>query len=149
MRNAAVALLLILGGCAGPQLVEQPKPDPAREVAYASAVEQLAALNREAADLLKKGNAEEAAANITKGQPLQAQLLAAPHPTLRAMEAVSDLDELYARMLLSNRNDGWARMLFQKNVVRWKAWTPQTPDTTRRLRQAEEWVARCDRSLGR
>ena len=42
-----------------------------------------------------------------------------------------------------------ARMLFQKNIVRWKTWTPQTADTARRLRQAQEAVAECDRRLNR
>src|SRR5262249_39504775 len=115
-----VLLVLFLAGCAAPPRAEQPKPDPTREAGYLAAVEQLAELNREAQDLLKRGRADDAAAAITKGQPLQAQLLAAPQPTLAAMEAVSDLDELYARMLLSNHHDGWARMLFQKNIVRWK-----------------------------
>jgi hypothetical protein len=149
MRKAAAVFVLILGGCTAPQRVQQPKPDPTGEPAYLKAVEQLAALNRETADLLKQGRADEAAANITEGQPLQAQLLAAPRPTLPAMEAVSDLDELYARMLLSNHHDGWARMLFQKNIVRWKTWKPQTANTARRLKQAEEWVAQCDRILAR
>jgi hypothetical protein len=36
----------------------------------------------------------------------QTRLLAAPQPALGAMEAVSDLDDLYARMLLSNHQDG-------------------------------------------
>ena len=148
MRIAAV-LVLFFAGCAAPPRAEQPKPDPTREAEYTAAVEQLAALNREAQDLLKRGRADDAAAAITKGQPLQARLLAAPQPTLSAMEAVSDLDELYARMLLSNHHDGWARMLFQKNIVRWKTWTPQTADTARRLRAAKEQVAECDRRLNR
>src|SRR5690242_323638 len=111
-----IALLLLLAGCATPPRAEPPKPDPTLDAAYTGAVVQLAALNREAADLLQRNQADEAAAAITKGQPLQARLLAAPHPPLAAMEAVSDLDELYARMLLSNHHDGWARLLFQKNV---------------------------------
>ena len=77
-------------------------------------------MNREAEDLLKRGRSQDAAALIIKGLPLQTRLLAAPQPTLGAMEAVSDLDDLYARMLLSNNQDGWARMLFQKNLARWK-----------------------------
>ena len=39
-------------------------------------------------------------------------------------------------MLLRNRQYGWARGFFQKNVIRWKSWKPQTPDTERRWRQA-------------
>src|SRR5689334_22618671 len=112
----AIAVLFLLVGCASLPKVEQPKPDPAKEATYLEAVQQLAALNREAEDLLHRGRPDEAAAAITRGQPLQARLLAAPQPTLAAMEQVSALDDLYARMLLSNRNDGWARMLYQKNV---------------------------------
>src|ERR1035441_1397285 len=72
----------------------------------------------------------------TQGQPLSLRLLAAPRPTLAAMEAASDLDHLYAAMLLANKNYGWARLAFQKNVSRWKYWRPQTPDTARRLKAA-------------
>jgi hypothetical protein len=149
MHPRVVVVWLLLTGCAAPRRVEQPKPDPTHEAVYAAAIEQLAALNREAANLLKLGRSDQAAAAIMKGQPLQARLLAAPQPTLAAMEAVADLDELYARMLLANHHDGWARMLFQKNIVRWKTWKPQTDETTRRLRQAEDWVAQCDRQLAR
>jgi hypothetical protein len=144
----ATAALLLLAGCASPPAgVEQPKSDPTREARYAESVEQLAALNREAEDLLKRGRSEEAAAAIIKGQPVQARLLAAPRPTLRAMEEASDLDDLYARMLLSNGHDGWARMLFQKNLARWKSWKPQTADTERRLHRAQAGIAQCDRRL--
>jgi hypothetical protein len=77
----------------------------------------------------------------------QTRLLAAPQPALGAMEAVSDLDDLYARLLLSNHQGGWARMLFQKNLARWKNWKPQADDTMRRLRQAEAGIAECDPRL--
>ena len=143
----ATAALLLLAGCAAPARVEQPKSDPTADAGYQDAVEQLAALDREAADLLKRGRPDDAAAAIVKGQPLQARLLAAPRPTLAAMEAASDLDELYARMLLSNHNDGWARMLFQKNVARWKAWKPQTEDSRAPSAQAQAGIAECDRRL--
>jgi hypothetical protein len=146
-RIATAALLLLAGCAAPPPRVEQPKPDPTREAGYGEAVEQLAMLNRNAEDLLKRGRSDEAAAAITRGQPLQARLLAAPRPTLRAMEEASDLDDLYARMLLSNGHDGWARMLFQKNLARWKSWKPETADTARRLREAQAGIVKCDRSL--
>jgi hypothetical protein len=149
IARIATAVLLLLAGCADPARVEAPKPDPTKAGSYQEAVEQLAALNREAEDLLRRGLSDEAAAAITKGQPLQAKLLAAPQPTLAAMEQVSNLDDLYARMLLSNRNDGWARMLYQKNVARWKTWKPQTAETARYLRQAQAGIAECDRRLNR
>ncbi len=102
----------------------------------------------QAEGLLRQGKADEAAAIITAGQPLVNRLLSAPWPTLAAMEAVSDLDQLYGRMLLENRNYGWARLLFQKNQVRWRNWKPQTPETARRLKLASEAIAECDRHLG-
>ena len=38
--------------------------------------------------------------------------------------------------------------LFQKNLVRWKYWKPQTPDTAGRLKQAQDAIAECDRRIG-
>jgi hypothetical protein len=63
------------------------------------------------------------------------------------MEAASDLDQLYGRMLLANHHYGWARLLFQKNLARWKNWTPQTPETARRSKLAASAIAECDRRL--
>jgi hypothetical protein len=143
---AALALFL-LAGCAAPPRPARPKPDPTKDASYSEAVEQLTALDREAEGLLKNGRTEDAAASITKGQALQLRLLAAPRPTLEAMEAVSDLDDLYARMLLSGHHDGWARMLYQKNLARWKNWTPPTAGAALRLRQAEAGMAECDKRL--
>ena len=142
------AALLFLAGCAAPSpRSEQPKVDPTKETGYADAVEQLAAVNREAGSFLERGRSPDAAAAITRGLPLQTRLLAAPQPTLVAMEAVADLDDLYAHVLLSDHQDGWARMLFQKNLARWKNWKPQSDDTMRRLRQAEAGIAECDHRL--
>jgi hypothetical protein len=105
-------------------------------------------MNRQAEALLRQGKSDPAAALITQGQPLSLRLLAAPRPTLAAMEAASDLDQLYATMLLGNKNYGWARLAFQKNISRWKYWRPQTPDTVRRLQSARDGIAECDRRLG-
>jgi hypothetical protein len=69
-------------------------------------------------------------------------------PTLAAAEAASDLDDLYGRMLLSNRHYEWAEFLFQKNRSRWKNWNPQTPETARRQKQAEAGIEECDRYIG-
>jgi len=63
------------------------------------------------------------------------------------MQDASDLDDLYGQMLLSNRNYGWARLFFQKNLARWKNWKPQTPDTAARLKQAQDAIAECDRRM--
>ena len=105
-------------------------------------------MNRQAEGLLRDGKSDQAAALITKGQALAGRLLAAPRPTLGAMEAASDLDQLYAGMLLANRNYGWARLAFQKNVSRWKNWRPQTDETARRLKVARDGIAECDRRIG-
>jgi hypothetical protein len=102
---------------------------------------------RDAADLLKRGRKEEAGKIITAGQPLISRVLSAPRPTLAAMEAASDLDEIYGRMLMADQRFGWARLQFQKNVIRWKHWQPQTEDTARRLKQAQDEIAECDRRL--
>jgi hypothetical protein len=141
--------ILVLSGCAPPPaaVVQQPKPDPTTEAWYGQTVEQLAGMNRDAAKLLSNGKTDQAATMITAAQPIEARLLAVVHPTLRAMEAASDLDRMYGRMLLANRHDGWARLAFQKNLIRWKTWKPQTPETTRRLKQAESDIAECDRKL--
>lgn len=138
----------LLTGCA-PAPADPPKPDPAAEAWYGQTVEQLAASTREAESLLRRGKSDQAAAIITKGQPLMSRLLSAPRPTLAAMEAVSDLDDLYGRMLLANRHYGWARLLFQKNSARWKNWTPQTPETLRRRKLADAATAECDARLSR
>jgi hypothetical protein len=129
------------------QPVDQPKPDLTTEEWYLRTTEQLKAMNRDAESLLKHGGFDQAAAIITKEQPLQNRLLAVPRPTLAAMEAASDLDDLYGRMLLRNRHYGWARSVFQKNVVRWKNWKPQTSETVHRLKIAVSAIAECDRNL--
>jgi hypothetical protein len=110
-------------------------------------VEQLAAQNREAAALWKNGKPDKAGDLIQSGEPLASRLLSVRNPTLAAMEDASDLDDLYGRMLLSNRNYGWAMLFFQKNQARWKNWTPQTPGTAARLKEAQSAIAECNRRL--
>ena len=51
-------------------------------------------------------------------------------------------------MLLGNKNYGWARLAFQKNVSRWKLCKPRTPETERRLKLALDGIAECDRRMG-
>lgn len=104
-------------------------------------------MNREADSAFAARESDQAAALIEKGQPLVARLLAVPNPTFGAAVAASDLDDLYGRMLLSNRHYGWARLQFQKNLSRWKHWQPQTPDTVRLMKQAESAIAECDRHI--
>jgi hypothetical protein len=141
---------LILVGCGSappPAPVAQAKPDPTQEQWYAPAAAELAALNRDAEKLLGEGKSDEAAAVVKKGQALESRLLAAPEPSLEAMQSSSDLDDLYGRLLMRTKQYGWARQVFQKNVIRWKNWKPQTPDTTRRLKTAVAAVAECDRLM--
>lgn len=142
------ALATILAGCAPrPAPVEKPKPDITAEAWYGETAGQLAAMNRDAEALFQAGKFDEAAAVITKAQPLESRLLEAAHPTLPAMTAASGLDDLYGRMLLRNGRYGFARGVFQKNVIRWKTWKPRTLETERQLKLALAAVAECDRHL--
>jgi hypothetical protein len=150
VRLIVVIVGALLAACAPPpKAVEPPPPDPTADASYGQAVRELAALGSEARALLAKGSDDAAAAVITRGQPLIAKVLAAPHPTLAAMEAASDLDQLYGRMLLANKNYGWARLQFQKNRSRWVNWRPRTQETARRKKQAEIGLAECDRALAK
>jgi hypothetical protein len=146
--RAAFLPLLILTACSPAPPPSPPAPlDATKEPWYNQTVDQLAAQNREAARLWKTGKADAAAALIQSGELEATRLLAVPRPTLAAMQDASDLDELYGRMLLSNRNYGWARLFFQKNLARWKNWTPQTADTAARLKQAQSAIAECDQRM--
>jgi hypothetical protein len=111
-------------------------------------VERLTSMDRAAEQLVQNGRAQEAAAIVTSGQSLQNRLLTAPRPTLAAMEAIADLDQIYGTMLISNGYFGEARLLFQKNVTRWKTWKPRTAETETRLKQAKDSIAECDRHMG-
>jgi hypothetical protein len=104
-------------------------------------------MNAEANRLFAAGKSDEAAAIIQKGEPIVKQLMDVPHATLEATEAASDLDDLYGRMLLSNRHYGWARLMFQKNLSRWKHYEPPTPETARRLKQAADAIDECDKHI--
>ena len=121
--------------------------DETKEPWYSRTVQQLATQNRDAARLWKSGKEDAAAALIQSGEPLASRLLAVRNPTLPAMQDASDLDDLYGRMLLSNKNYGWARLFFQKNLARWKIWMPQTADTAARLKAAQDGIAECDRGI--
>ncbi len=145
---AAIPFILILAACAPPDTPRSAtQTDPTSQPWYAQTTAELNASNRAAADLIRKGNQDEAATRIVKGEELSKRLMSVPQPTFEATAAASDVDELYGRMLLSNRNYGWARMLFQKNVSRWKYRKPATPETEARLKQALDEIAECDRHL--
>jgi len=96
---------------------------------------------------LSPARPDDASALIEQGEPLESQVLSVLHPTLAATQAASDLDDLYGRMLLSNRHFVWAQTLFQKNLARWKYWQPQTDDTARRFKLAESQIAECERGI--
>ena len=140
-----VAAVLTACGPAPPRATH-PKPDPTKEAWYGETTSRLNSMSKDAESLLHD-KPERAAAIVTQGQPLIQRLLSVPRPTLAAMEAVSDLDQLYGQMLLGNRHYVWARVLFQKNLTRWTLWTPQTADTVRRLNIARGAIAECDRHI--
>ncbi|MDQ6676587.1 MAG: hypothetical protein M3Z09_04750 [Acidobacteriota bacterium] len=146
----ALAAMVFLAGCSSaPAPANSPKSDPTTEAWYGRSVNQLTALNREAESAFQSGKPDRAAALIQQGEPIRDRILSTPRTTIAAAEAASDLDDLYGRMLLANRHYGWARLLFQKNLARWKHWAPNTPESTRRFRQAESAIAECDRRLAR
>lgn len=148
VRLSALFICLVLSACApSPPPAAPVQRDPTTEPWYGQTVDELTSMNRQANEFFKKGKSDEAAALIEKGEPMSARLLSVSQPTLAATEAASDLDQLYGEMLLSNKNYGWARLLFQKNVARWKHWMPQTPETAGRLKQAESAIAECDRRI--
>ena len=145
VRPCVILTAALLCGCSTVPPAERPKADPTIEPSYGRAVEELMSMDRQAEELLHKGKSDQAAAIISTGQPLLQRLLAAPRPTLAAMEAVSDCDQLYGQLLVRKRYFGAARMLFQKNVTRWKNWEPQTPETARRLKLGLDARFECDR----
>lgn len=151
MKGRPAGLLVgaaLLAGCgSAPPPVERAQRDPVAETWYSEAVAQLTAIDRQAESLFEKGKADDAAALIQKGEPLASRVLSVSRPTLAATEAASDLDQLYGRMLLSNRHFGWARLMFQKNLARWKHWQPQSPETERRLKLAQDAISECDRHI--
>ncbi|MEO8025858.1 MAG: hypothetical protein ABI823_05275 [Bryobacteraceae bacterium] len=146
LRTVAVAGVVLLAGCGRANTPASP-PDPTREAWYQPSTEELASIAKEANALFANHDGDGAAALIKKAEPIANRLLSVPHPTLAAMEASSDLDDLYGRMLLSNRHYGWARLQFQKNAARWKNWQPRTSDTLKRLRQAVAAIEECDRRM--
>lgn len=141
-----LATLVLLAGCAS----APPSPAP-QETAlpawYPQALDQLTALNHAAEDDFQHGRSDDAAAKIKEAQPVASRLLGVAKPSLPAVEAASDVDDLYGRMLLANRNYGWAQMFFQKNRSRWKNWRPQTPEAERRFKLAESEIAECDKHI--
>jgi hypothetical protein len=140
----AVLAAALLTGC-GP--APPPAADGSEAAWYRKTVDQLTEMNRSAEGFFKDGKQDQAAKLIEQGQPLVSRLLNVPKPSLAAVEAAADLDDLYGRMLLSNRHYEWAITMFEKNRSRWKNWSPQTPETARRLKLAETEIEDCDRRM--
>jgi hypothetical protein len=152
--NRAIPLLaaaaVLLAGCGPAPTTAQKAPhaDPTTEGWYAPDTLRLANMDRTASQLFAAGRKDEAAAIVQNALSIQTRLLAAPRPTLEAMEAIGDLDHIYGHLLVSNGYFGEARMLFQKNVTRWKTWKTPTPETEQRLKEANGDIAECDRHMG-
>jgi hypothetical protein len=144
-RAAPVFLLMLIASCGGHPAAPR---DPTSEPAYRKAVADLNQMNRNAEKFFAAGQRDDAAALIEKAQPLEKRVLDVPRPSLEAVEAASDLDDLYGRMLLTNRHYAWARLMFQKNLNRWKHWAPKTEETERRYKLAESEIAECDKHIG-
>jgi hypothetical protein len=145
MRIVIAAFALLLAGC-GEEQTAAPR-DPTTESWYAPAVQQLVSLNQQARAAIKKGNKDEAGKLIQQGEAVSTRIISVPHPTFDATVAASDVDQLYGEMLLSNRNYGWARLFFQKNLARWKVWRPQTEEAVRRMKEASAEIDECDRRM--
>jgi hypothetical protein len=136
----------LLSGCGEPP-PSVPESAASSDAGYANTVRQLAETAGAAETAFQKGKPDDAAALIEKAEPLESQVLAVPRPSLAAMEAATDLDDLYGRMLLSNRHYEWALFLFQKCSARWRYWQPQTEDTVRRVKRADSEIAECQRRM--
>jgi hypothetical protein len=137
-------LLAILSGCGGgAPPPAAPPTDETKEPWYAETVARVTDATKRAADAFEHGKPDDASSLILQAEPQANQLLTVLHPTLEATIAAADLDALYARMLFSNNHFEWAQFLYQKNVARWKYWKPQTPDTDRRLKEAQAQVEKC------
>ena len=146
MMLPALGLALLTACAPAPQ--QAPKVDPTSEAWYGPMVQRLAQIDVDAAVLAQSNRLQDAAVLVTSGQAMQIRLLSAPRPTLEAMQAIADLDQVYGHMLIANGFFGEARMLFQKNVTRWRTWKPQTPDTQNRLKLANDGIAECDKHMG-
>jgi hypothetical protein len=146
VRLSVLVAAALLTGCASKPAAPS-TADPTQEPWYRQTVEQLAALDRDAEAAFENHKPDQAAALIEKAQPLRKRVLDVRQPTLAAAEAASDLYDLYGRMLLSNRHYEWAEILFQQNRSRWKNWGQKSPETDRRLKQAEAAIQECDRYI--
>ncbi len=143
-----VLFALLMVGCqSAPPPVAAHPADPTAEPEYREDEAKLAAMNRDAAAMLKAGKGDAASNLVVKGEEVAGRLLAVSHPTLAAMEAATDVDQLYGDMLLANKRYGWARMQYQKNLARWKHWVPQTEASAKRVDEARKRIDECDKHM--
>jgi len=143
----ALGLLIYAGWGAAPA---PPKPKVAAALTgsqYEAIVAELAGKAHEAEKLYAEGKAAEAGALVQDGEKLATKVMSVPRPTLAATEAASDIDHLYGRMLAARHEYGWARLQFQKNLARWKYWKPPTEESARRIQQARDAIADCDKHI--
>ena len=157
MRNQAktalsaigtLAAALLCSACSTTPIPAKPLPrDPSTEAWYATATAELTELTSQAKQDFESGKIDAASVLIQQGETVSARLLSIPRPTSAALEATSDLDELYGQMLFRNRHYGWARLQFQKNLARWKHLPPQTANSASRLAAAQLEIDQCDRAI--
>jgi len=143
--RCAILATVLLASC-GPSATPT-SADPTRESWYAQDTAKLVQIAKQAQAAFESGKFDEASALIEKAQPIEKRLVSVAHPTLEAAEAASDLDDLYGRMLLKNHHYGWARLMFQKSLNRWKHWSPQTEETKQRYQKAASEIDACDREM--
>ena len=144
VRFLLILAIAILTACGPATTVAR---DETNESWYPNAVAQLAQIARDADGAYQQHKPDQAAALIEKGTPIENRVMRVNRPTLDAEIAASDLDDLYGRMLLGNRHFGWARLMFQKNLARWKHWTPETPETIARRQHAQAQIDECDKNI--
>lgn len=157
MRNQAktvvsaagtLAAALLCGACSATPQPAKPLPrDLSTEAWYATATTELTELTAQAKQDFKTGKIDAASVLIQQGETVSARLMSIPRPSLAALEATSDRDELYGQMLFRNRHYGWARLQFQKNLARWKHSQPQTAASARRLAAVQLEIDQCDRAI--
>lgn len=153
MRYALPILALLLVGC-GPDTPPQAKPKAENgasaetaEKWYAEALAVLVDINRALPGMIQAGKSQEASQAVMRGEAIAKELLQVPRPSLAAARAASDLDQAYGDMLFSDKQYGWARLQYQKNLSRWKYWKPQTPETESLAKLARDKIAECDKHI--
>jgi hypothetical protein len=146
MQFGLLLLTLIFAGCgkmAPPRAVTEAEAGDT----YRKALSDLQRLNAEAAEFRKAKNLNAASDRITEGIVPAKILLAVREPSLAALEAVSDHDQMWAEMLMENRHFGHARQMWATEVARWKNYPNPAPSIQARLARAQKGIADCDRQL--